>query len=328
MPDVQCPIASVVVPCLDEEGSLEFFYERTSAVLENEFGEHWEMLLVDDGSTDRTPAIIQELNARDPRVRGIRLSRNFGSHAAIAAGLDHVQGEVAIILAADLQDPPETIPDFVARWREGYEIVWGSRSTRDDPLARRIFAKLFYGVIVRAALPTTPRSGSGSFCLIDRSIVDSFRRFTERNRLTFGIIAWSGFSQTQVPYERAARHAGRTKWSLAMLAKTAIDTMVSFSYIPLRLITYFGFTVSLLAFVFGAYVIIDYAVGGTELRGWPSLMAAILFLGGAQLITLGVIGEYVWRVSEDTKGRPLYLVRDLTGIEPRDTVEDAPAARE
>jgi glycosyltransferase involved in cell wall biosynthesis len=328
MSETDCPIASVVVPCLDEEGSLEAFYARTSEVLEAEFGERWEMVLVDDGSTDRTPAIVRELNARDPRVRGIRLSRNFGSHAAIAAGLDHVQGDVAIILAADLQDPPETIPEFVARWREGYEIVWGARSTRDDPLGRRIFARLFYGVVVRSALPTTPRSGSGSFCLIDRSVIDSFRRFTERNRLTFGIIAWSGFSQTQVPYERAARHAGSTKWSLAMLAKTAIDTMVSFSYIPLRLITYFGFTVSVLAFVFGLYVIINYLVSGTELRGWPSLMAAILFLGGAQLITLGVIGEYVWRVSEDTKGRPLYLVRDLTGVEPRDTVEDAPAARE
>jgi polyisoprenyl-phosphate glycosyltransferase len=322
------PIASVVVPCLDEEGSLEVFYERTSAVLESEFGDRWEMVMVDDGSTDRTHAVIRELNARDPRVRGIRLSRNFGSHAAIAAGLDHVRGEVTLILAADLQDPPETIPDFVARWREGYEIVWGSRSTRDDPFMRRVFAKLFYGVIVRSALPTTPRSGSGSFCLIDRSVVDAFRRFTERNRLTFGIIAWSGFSQTQVPYERARRYAGRTKWSLAMLAKTAIDTAVSFSYMPLRLITYFGFTVSLLAFVFGVFVVVEHLAGGAAIRGWPSLMAAILFLGGAQLVTLGVIGEYVWRVAEDTKRRPLYLVRDLTGIEARDTAEDAAAARE
>jgi glycosyltransferase involved in cell wall biosynthesis len=325
---LDAPVASVVVPCLDEEGSLEAFYERTSAVLEAEFGERWEMLLVDDGSTDRTHAILLELNARDPRVRGIRLSRNFGSHAAIAAGLDHVQGDVAIILAADLQDPPETIPDFVAKWREGYEIVWGARSTRDDPLLRRIFAAVFYGVVVRSALPTTPRSGSGSFCLIDRSVVDAFRRFTERNRLTFGIIAWSGFSQTQVFYERARRYSGRTKWSLAMLAKTAIDTAVSFSYMPLRLITYFGFTVSLFAFLFGVYVVVDYAAGDAEIRGWPSLMAAILFLGGAQLVTLGVIGEYVWRVAEDTKGRPLYLVRDLTGLEARNTVEDAAATRE
>lgn len=324
----QRPVASAIVPCLDEEETLELFYERVSPVLQAEFGDRWEIVFIDDGSTDRTPAIAKELHERDPRVCAIRLSRNFGSHAAIAAGLQHARGDVAIILAADLQDPPETIPEFVARWREGYEIVWGAREAREDPLGRRIFARVFYRLVTRSALPGLPKTGTGSFCLVDRAVIDAFRRFPERNRLTFGIIAWSGFSQTQVPYRRAARHAGRSKWSPAQLVKAAIDTAVSFSFLPLRLISYFGLTVSLLAFLFVIYVIVDYLINGTSLEGWPSLMTAILFLGGAQLITLGVVGEYVWRIAEDTKQRPLFLVRERIGIGADEPAGELPVPRQ
>ena len=318
------PSATAVVPCKDEEENLELFYERLSAVLDEQFGERWEILFVDDGSTDRTVDGIRALNDRDPRVRGVRLSRNFGSHVAIAAGLDVAEGDVAVILAADLQDPPEVIREFVAKWQDGYDIVWGARETRDDPLARRMLARLFYGTIVRRALPDIPRTGTGSFCLIDRAVIGAFRQFRERNRLTFGIISWSGYSQTQVPYERASRHAGRSKWSPAQLVKTAIDMFVSFSYGPLRLISYFGLFVSLFAFLFGFYVVINYIINGTSLSGWPSLMSALLFLGGAQLVTLGVLGEYLWRISEEAKSRPLYLVRERIGeTEPAPTVRDA-----
>jgi dolichol-phosphate mannosyltransferase len=308
-------VGSAVVPCLNEEETLEAFYERTAPVLESEFDGRWEIVFVDDGSSDRTPQLIKELHAREPRVRGVRLSKNFGSHAAIAAGLHAARGEVAIILAADLQDPPEVIPEFVARWREGYEIAWGAREARDDPLLRRIFARLFWGTVKRTALPGIPATGTGSFCLIDRKVIDAIRKFPERNRLTFGLISWTGFSQTQVPYKREARYAGKSKWSLAMLVKNAVDTFVSFSYLPLRLISYIGLVVSAFSFLFAAYVVIDYLFNGTQLRGWPSLMAAILFLGGIQLVTLGVVGEYVWRISEDAKSRPLYLVREMIGAE-------------
>jgi polyisoprenyl-phosphate glycosyltransferase len=314
----EAPMISAIVPCLDEEEGLEAFRERVVPVLESEFGERWEILFVDDGSTDRTAAVIKQMHDADPRIRAVRLTRNFGSHVAIAAGLDHIRGDVAVILAADLQDPPETIPELVARWREGYEIVWAAREARDDPFMRKVFARLFYGAIRRTALPGIPATGSGSFCLIDGAVVSAFRRFTERNRLTFGIISWAGFSQTEVPYRRAPRHAGRSKWSLAQLIKTAVDTFVSFSYVPLRAISYFGFAVSLLAFAFGIYVVIDYVAQGTALRGWPSLMAAILFLGGIQLLTLGIVGEYIWRISEESKGRPLYLVRERVGTEERE----------
>jgi dolichol-phosphate mannosyltransferase len=310
------PMASAIVPCLDEEDNLEAFYAALVPVFEAQFGDRWEIVFVDDGSQDRTPQLIAEMHARDERVRGVRLSRNFGSHVAIAAGLDHASGDVAVVLAADLQDPPQVIPDFVERWREGADIVWGARETRDDPFMRRLFARLFYGLVVRTALPSIPRTGTGSFCLIDRAVIEAFQQFQERYRLTFGIISWSGFTQEQVPYERAARHAGRSKWSLGQLVKTAIDTLVSFSYVPQRLISYLGLVVSLLSFAFGIYIVIDYLAAGTELRGWPSLMAAILFLGGAQLITLGVLGEYLWRTSEESKRRPLYLVREGIGLRP------------
>jgi dolichol-phosphate mannosyltransferase len=315
MPRPEHPVASAVVPCMDEEDNLRAFYETLAPVFDDEFGDRWEIVFVDDGSQDSTPHLIAELHREDPRVRGVRLSRNFGSHVAIAAGLDHVQGDLAVVLAADLQDPPEVIPQFVERWRSGADIVWGARETREDPLPRRLFARLFYGLIVRTALPSIPRTGTGSFCLIDGVVVHAFQQFQERNRLTFGIISWSGFTQEQVPYQRAARRAGRSKWSLGQLIKTAIDTLVSFSYVPLRLISYLGLLVSMLSFAFGLYIIIDYLVAGTQLRGWPSLMAAILFLGGAQLITLGVLGEYLWRTSEEAKRRPLYLVREGIGLD-------------
>jgi dolichol-phosphate mannosyltransferase len=309
------PTATAVVAALNEEENLPVLYERLAPILDELFS-GWEIVIVDDGSVDRTAAVIRELHQRDGRVRAVRLTRNFGSHAAIAAGLDHAHGEVAVILAADLQDPPEVIPEFVARWREGYEIVWGAREAREDPFLRRMFAKGFYTLIRRAALPGIPATGTGSFCLIDRAVVASFRRFQERNRLTFGIISWAGFAQTQVPYQRAARHAGTSKWSFGHLVKAAVDTFVSFSYLPIRLISYFGIAISALAFLFGIYIFVEYVVNGTALRGWPTLMGAILLLGGVQLITLGVIGEYVWRIAEESKQRPLYLVRERLGAEP------------
>jgi dolichol-phosphate mannosyltransferase len=319
------PNASAIVPCFNEQEMIETFYARVAPVLEAEFGEHWEIVFVDDGSTDRTLALIAELRRRDERVRAVRLSRNFGSHVAIAAGLDHVGGDLAMILAADLQDPPETIPEFLVRWREGYEIVWGAREARDDPLMRRVFARLFYGLIRRTALPGIPSNGTGSFCLIDRKVIDAFHRFPERNRLTFGIISWAGFAQAQVPYRRAPRYAGKSKWSFGQLVKTAIDTFVSFSYIPLRLISYLGFVVSLFAFAFALYVIADHFASGSNLKGWPSLMAAILLLGGVQMLTLGIVSEYIWRISEESKRRPLYIVRDRLGIAEPSSPSDATA---
>ena len=305
--------ASVVVPVYNEEQVLERLYERLTAVLDATF-ERWEILFVDDGSTDRSVQVIRQLRDRDPRVRAVRLAKNVGSHLALAAGLDHASADVVVILAADLQDPPEVIPEFVARWREGYEIVWGTRESRQDPRLRTFLARAFYALVRRSALPNIPPQGTGSFCLLDRRVVEAARQARERNRFTLGLISWLGFSQALVPYKRAGRDAGESKWSLRARVKLAVDIFVSFSYLPIRAISYFGIVVSAVAFVFSVYVVIDWAVVGTALRGWPSLMVAILFLGGVQLVTLGIIGEYVWRIAEETRARPLYVVRELIGV--------------
>ena len=315
--------ATAVVPVFNEEENLEGLYDRLAPVLDAAFDD-WEILFVDDGSTDRSASVIRRLRERDSRVCAIRLAKNVGSHLALAAGLDHATGDVTVILAADLQDPPEVIPDFVARWREGYEIVWGARESRDDPPVRAFLSRLFYTVIRRTALPNIPAQGTGSFCLLDRAAVDAVRRARERNRFTLGLVSWLGFAQTRVPYKRAGRQAGRSKWSLRARVKLAVDIFVSFSYLPIRVISYFGMLVSVFAFAFLVYVVIDWVVAGTTLRGWPSIMVAILFFGGVQLVTLGILGEYVWRIAEEARGRPLYVVRELLGVEAQLDPEHSP----
>jgi dolichol-phosphate mannosyltransferase len=306
--------ATVVVPVFNEEEMLERFYARVVPVLDGTFDE-WELLFVDDGSSDRSLRIIRGLREQDARVRAIRLARNVGSHLALAAGLDYASGDVVVILAADLQDPPEVIPHFVDRWREGYEIVWGAREARDDPVIGSFLARMFYWLVRRTALPDIPPQGTGSFCLLDHAVVAAARRTRERNRFTLGLVSWLGFSQSSIPYRRESREAGTSKWSLRARLKLAVDIFVSFSFLPIRVISYAGIVISLLSFAFAVYVVIDWAVAGTTLRGWPSLMVAILFLGGVQLVTLGIIGEYVWRTAEEARARPLYVVRELIGIE-------------
>jgi dolichol-phosphate mannosyltransferase len=245
-------------------------------------------------------------------VTAIRFPRNFGSHVAIAAGIDHCRGEAAIIMAADLQDPPALIPQFIERWRAGHDVVWGARSGRDDGAMRSLVMRAFYGLVRRYALPTYPEKGTGSFCLISAPVIRAFRQCTERNRLTFGLIAWAGFRETQVPYHRPARAAGASSWTAAQMLKSAIDTFVSFSFLPVRAISYFGLFVSLLSFVFGFYVLINQIFFGTRVAGWSSVMLAVLVLGGVQLVMIGVLGEYLWRILDEARRRPLYIVeRDL-----------------
>jgi glycosyltransferase involved in cell wall biosynthesis len=307
------PRATVVVPVFNEEEMLEAFYARLAPVLDSAF-DSWELVFVDDGSSDRSVPIMRALHDQDQRVQAVRLAKNVGSHIALAAGLDHANGDVVVILAADLQDPPEVIPEFVARWREGYEIVWGARESRDDPAGRALLARAFYAIIRRTALPDIPRTGTGSFCLLDQAVVQAVRSARERNRFTLGLVSWLGFAQTVVPYQRAGREAGASKWSLRARVKLAVDIFVSFSYLPIRAISYFGIVISAVSFTFALYVIIDWVVAGTTLRGWPSIMVAVLFLGGVQLVTLGIIGEYVWRIAEEARARPLYVVRELIGM--------------
>jgi dolichol-phosphate mannosyltransferase len=307
-------VCSVIIPVFNEQECLHELHRRLLNVAEERKEFDWEFIFIDDGSTDQSPQIIQKLHQEDPRVKALKLSKNFGSHIAIKAGFDHCSGDVAIVIAADMQDPPELITSFLEKWEEGEHIIWGIRKNRKDPLLRRFVAKTFYWVVRKVALPNYPLQGTGSFCLVDRKVINTLRLCEERNRVTFGLVSWLGFKQGEIFYERKERFAGTSKWGLAKMAKTAIDSFVSFSYFPIRIISYFGVIVSIISFLLGIYVILNKILAGARVMGWSSLMLTMLFLGGIQLIMLGIIGEYIWRIAEDTKRRPLYIVEKQIGF--------------
>ncbi|MBD3180945.1 glycosyltransferase [Candidatus Poribacteria bacterium] len=306
-------LCSIVMPVYNEELNLHKFFERLTEAIKD-INCEFEFVFVDDGSKDNSFNIISEFSRKDPRVKGLKFSRNFGSHVAITAGLDHVQGDAAVIMAVDLQDPPEVISKFIQEWENGNQIIWGVRAGRKDPILKKITSALFYRILRKIALPNYPKQGTGSFCLLDKKIIEVFCNFKERHRVTFGIVSWSGFKQIEVPYVREERYAGKSKWSFRKLLKSSIDTFASFSYFPIRVISYFGITVSFFSFLFAIYVILRKIIHGARVSGWPSLMVSIMFLGGVQLITLGVIGEYVWRIFEEVKKRPLYIMDEKIGF--------------
>ena len=303
---------SLVVPVFNEETNILPFYEACSRALVSTSAS-MEIVFVDDGSTDATYTTIQELSQRDPRVRGLSLSRNFGSHAAILAGLEHARGAAVVIISVDLQDPPDLIPELLQRWKEGFHVVWAVRNGRDDPWSKRLFAQAFYWVLRKTALPNYPRTGM-DFGLFDRRVVEVLSRIQESNPFITGLILWLGFRQTSVPYHRRARHSGTSKWPFWKRIKAALDAMVSFSYFPIRFISFFGMAVALLSLVYAAITLAVSLTTGQSAAGYPSLMVTVLFLGGVQLITLGVLGEYIWRGNDQGKGRPRYIVMDKTGV--------------
>jgi dolichol-phosphate mannosyltransferase len=309
------PLLAIVVPVFNEHDNLARFHDEVSAVM-RELGDYdWEFVFVDDGSRDGSFDVLRMLHDRDARVTALRFPRNFGSHVAIAAGIGRSRGDAAVIMAADLQDPPALIRDFVARWREGYDVVWGARSGRDDGAVRAWAMGRFYTLVRRFAIPTYPKGGTGSFCLIAKPVMDAFRQMNERNRLTFGLIAWAGFRETQVPYHRPSRLVGASSWTTSKMVKAAIDTFISFSLFPIRTITYIGLVVSGLSFLFGFYVLLNKLLYGTRVMGWSSVMLAVLLLGGVQLVMIGVLGEYLWRILDESRGRPLYIVERTIGRE-------------
>jgi polyisoprenyl-phosphate glycosyltransferase len=307
-------LISVVIPVHNERNNLARCYEETVSVLQALPEYDWEFVFVDDGSRDGSFEILEQLRARDNRVFALRFPRNFGSHVAIAAGIDYCHGDAAIIMAADLQDPPELIPSFVSHWRDGYDVVWGARSGRDDGVIRSALMRAFYSMVRRYALPTYPENGTGSFCLISAPVIDAFRQCTEHNRLTFGLIAWAGFRETQVPYHRPRRLVGKSSWTASQMVKAAIDTFVSFSFLPIRAISYFGLFVSFVSFLAGIYVLLNKIFYGTRVAGWTSVMLAVLVIGGVQLVMLGVLGEYLWRILDESRRRPLYIVERNLGF--------------
>ena len=310
------PTLSVIAPIYNEEEVLPELYRRVRHVLDGT-GETWELVLVDDGSRDRSADIIAQLHAQDPRVKGIRFSRNFGFQEAVTAGLDHARGSAVILTDADLQDPPEVIPDMIAKWREGFDVVYGVRAEREgETWFKKITAKMFYRIIHRITSVNIPLD-TGDFRLMDRRVVEAIIHMRERNRFLRGMVPWVGFRQVGVFYKRDARFAGQSKFStLRPMMKFALNAITSFSYLPLHLATYFGFIIAILAALSILVVILLRLFTPAEaLLGQATTLVAVLFLGGVQLISLGIIGEYLGRIYDEVKGRPLYLVAETWGYE-------------
>jgi glycosyltransferase involved in cell wall biosynthesis len=313
MADPREDLISIVVPVFNEEANIRPFHEALVAAIDAVEAD-FEIIFVDDGSSDETFSLIRELSERDRRVKALHFSRNFGSHPALTAGLRYAAGAAVVMISVDLQDPPGLIRTLIDRWREGFHVVWGVRETRDDPWAKKTFASLFYALIRRIALPDYPRQGM-DFGLLDRKVVEAFNSFQEANRIVPTLLVWAGFRQTQIPYHRSARRAGKTKWSFGKRIKAAIDIIVSFSYLPIRFMSYLGLMISVLSFAYALYLVVRkifFDLGGP---GWASTMVAVLFLGGLQLTMLGVLGEYIWRTTEQVRGRPLYIILDQVGFD-------------
>lgn len=311
------PLISVIVPVKDEERGIVPFVERVGAILDSIAANgSWEILFIDDGSSDTTMAVITAANLRDPRVRAISLSRNFGKEAALSAGLDHARGRAVVPMDVDMQDPPEVLPEMVAKWLDGYEMVFGVRRCRDsDSFAKRLTAGLYYRAHNAVSQDKIPEN-AGDFRLLDRKVVEVIRKLPERNRFMKGLFAWAGFKQAAVEYDRVERETGTTKFNYWKLWTLALDGITSASTVPLRIWSYVGACVALFAIGYAGFIAARTLVYGISVPGYASIMVSVLFLGGVQLISLGVLGEYVGRILTETKQRPLYVVRDTVGIEP------------
>jgi glycosyltransferase involved in cell wall biosynthesis len=306
---------AIVVPAYNEAQVIDSFHARLGAVLDG-LDARAQVIYVDDGSHDETWSLLCGLAEGDARVEAIRLSRNFGKEAALTAGLDATDADAVVVIDADLQDPPELIPALIARWQEGNDVVYATRGERDgETRTKKITSAAFYRVMERLSDTALPRD-TGDFRLLSRRAVEALRELRERQRFMKGLFAWIGYRQAAVTYHRDARHAGSTKWNYWRLTNLAIEGITSFSTAPLRVATWVGVSAASVAFLYGIWVLLKVLIWGDPVRGYPTLMVVILFLGGAQLLALGVIGEYVGRTYSETKRRPLYFIESRRGGRP------------
>ncbi|HET6446000.1 MAG TPA: glycosyltransferase family 2 protein [candidate division Zixibacteria bacterium] len=318
--DQDQPLVSIVIPVYNEEEVLEVLYSRLSTAMDQIEGS-WELILVDDGSADDSSAIIQKLHEQDPRVKGISFSRNFGFQEAVTAGLTYARGRAVILSDADLQDPPEIIPEMVEKWREGSDVVYGVRSSREgETWFKKLTAVAFYRLIRQITSVEIPLD-TGDFRLMDRRVVNAILRMPERNRFLRGMVPWVGYNQIGLTYEREARYAGQSKFkSVRQMVPFAVDAITSFSYFPLQIATIFGFIIAGISLIAIFAVVILRIFGPTgELSGQATTLVAVLFLGGVQLISLGIIGEYLGRIYDEVKDRPLFLIDKTWGIKEFDS---------
>lgn len=300
---------SVVVPLYNEQEVLRTFHQRLSAVLKG-LPARTEILYVNDGSSDGSCEILNELCRNDDTVAVLELSRNFGKEIAMTAGLDHAGGDAVVIIDADLQDPPELIPEFIQYWRQGYDVVYAQRVLRDgEPFLKKFTASMFYRLMQRVGRVKIPPD-TGDFRLLSRRAVDALKQLREQHRFMKGLFAWIGFPQKAVTYRRDPRHAGKTKWNYWRLWNFALEGITSFTEAPLKVSTYIGISAALVAFLYGCWIILKTLLYGEPVQGYPSLMVVVLFLGGVQLAAIGILGEYVGRMFMEVKNRPLYVVND------------------
>ncbi len=316
-------LISVLIPAFNEEETLPLLYEKLAKSIKHS-ADTYEFIFVDDGSTDRTFEVLKDISGQDSRVKVIRFSRNFGSHAACLAGLMNARGDACAFISADLQDPPELIVTLVESWRRGYEVVIGVRHWEDS--SSRFFEKIYYRLVRRFALQTMPEEGTDVF-LIDRKVVNAVIAMGEKNTSIFGLILWSGFSQTVVHYAKGVRAKGGSKWSFSKKMKLFIDTFVSFSYFPLRIMSALGITIALAGFIYALIIIVARLFFAQAIEGWASLMVVLLLVSGVQMVMLGILGEYLWRNFDESRRRPPFIIREIRGMT-ADTVQDHQEGRD
>ena len=298
---------SIVAPVYNERDNLETLYARLKPVLEQLAGDSWEIVLTDDGSRDDSWSVIQRLHERDPRVVGLRFSRNFGHHLALTAGLDMARGQRVVTMDSDLQDQPEELPKLAAKMDEGYDVVYATRVDRHHAQQKQAMSKIFFWLLNTLSDVPYPITGA-VFRMMSRRFVDELNKLRERHRLFTGLTAWLGFRQTSVDVVHGERHAGTTKYTMGKMLTLALDSITAFSAKPLYYVVYLGLAIAAISVLFAAYIVVRYFVVGYSMQGYGSLMTAITFIGGLILMVLGIIGQYIGRIFEQQKGRPLYIV--------------------
>jgi dolichol-phosphate mannosyltransferase len=319
---------SLIFPVFNEQANLKELYARVSDIASSMSAEEFEFIFVDDGSTDGTREILLELNRHDRRVKVIRLTSNWGSHAAIAAGLNHCKGDCAVILAADLQDPPEVIPRLLDAWGGAAKVVWGVRAKREgEKRSTRFFSRLYYFLMNALTVVRMPPLGADLF-LADRAVIDAFRHVSSKHASVFMTIVWLGFPQSSISYVKRSRLSGKSKWTVAKKIKLALDSLLAFSDVPIRYMSVLGFFVAFLGLLYAGHTFWRY-LGGTPAGGWPSVMIAVLVIGGVQMMMLGVLGEYLWRTFDQSLQRPRYVIESITDRDRNEEsiLKDAPHER-
>ena len=308
------PELTIVVPAYNESENIPVLYDRILQTTEKHKVD-WELVVVDDHSQDNTFDILSKIAEQDNRVKLIRLSRNFGSHIAITCGLHHALGDCAVVLAADLQDPPEIIPELLTEWHKGSQVVWAARRSREGVGKGSIaFSRLYYFLMRHlVGLKDMPPTGS-DFLLIDRKVIDALSKFSEINVSIMALIIWMGFRSSIIMYDKQPRLHGKSGWNIGKKLKLLLDSITSFTYLPMRIMSYLGFLVALLGFIIAIWVFLE-ALDGVPPRGYPSLMVAILVIGGVQMIMMGILGEYLWRALDESRRRPMYLIEETYGTD-------------